>query len=221
MSKFPSYYTSEIKKTGGIKQYVQEKAIEKKPLLDRVIKYARRRKRILEAGSGSAAGAIYLADKGYSVVCIDNDKKMIKIAKNNASLFNKQPEFLLKDILHLNYPTNYFDVAFSHGVLEHFSDEKISNLINAELKVSNFVIVSIPSDFFKPEEAINGDERFLNVNHWKRIIKKTNGTLIETFSYFYHGEELRIKALRMINAFTFGILPLKKPYIGFVIKNGI
>ena len=140
MNKFLEYYSDEIKRYGGINNYVIFKSIEKKPLLDRIRKYAKNKKDILEAGCGSAANSIFLANNGFNVTCIDNNPEILKFASSNSSRFDNSPIFLKKDILRLPYLNRLFDVSFSHGVLEHYADDNIVNLIKT---ISNSKNVSI------------------------------------------------------------------------------
>ena len=219
MNSFIEYYNKEIEKHGGIENYVVAKAIEKRPLLARVMKYSKNNGRILEAGCGSATNSIYLLEKGFFVLCADKDKKILTFAKKNANFFGKKPTFVNKDIFDLIYPQNYFDVAYSHGVLEHFSNEDIIKLINKQLKIAKYVIFSVPSNFFVQKDAINGDERFLSRQYWRKLISKSNGTLIETFCYFCDSYNAKTKFWKLISKITVNKLPFKKPYIGFVIKN--
>ena len=88
MSKFLDYYNSEIEKYGGVKNYIIGKAKEKKPLMDRIYAYAERDKLILEAGCGTASNSIFLASKGFRVVGIDRDGKILDLARKNAKTFN-------------------------------------------------------------------------------------------------------------------------------------
>lgn len=219
MNKFLKYYSDEIKRYGGLNNYIIFKSIEKKPLLDRIRKYAKNKKEILEAGCGSAANSIFLANNGFNVICIDNNPEILKFARSNSSRFENSPIFLKKDILRLPYLNKSFDVSFSHGVLEHYADNKIIDLINSQLSVAQFVIVSVPSNFFKQKEAVNGDERFLDKKYWIKLISKTNGELVEIFSYFYDSDKLKIHLLKLISFLTLNKLPKTKPYIGFVIKR--
>jgi len=214
--KLEDYYASEIKKYGGTKEYVIAKAKEKKKLINLIIKYAKGG-RILEAGSGTASNSIFLANRGFEVVCIDKDKNIIKLSKKISKKFKRKPTFVNKNILNLK-PKEEFSVVFSHGVLEHFADEEIIRLINKELQLGKIVIFSVPSDFFKEREAINGDERFLSRKKWRQIIKQTNGEIIRVFSYFYDPDRLSVRLLKLLSKLTYGILPTKKPYMGFVLR---
>lgn len=98
---FNKYYESEIARYGGSQEYVLAKAKEKKPLLDRVIKFSKNGK-ILEAGSGSSANSIFLSNKGFDVTAIDNDSEMISLAKELSKSFNKKQKFLKQKIENCN-----------------------------------------------------------------------------------------------------------------------
>lgn len=219
MNKFITYYSSEIEKKCGIRNYVLAKSSEKRPLLDKVKRYSKN-KRILEAGCGSAANSIFLANEGFNLTCIDKDLVMLQFAKLNSKKFMKKPKFANVDIKKLSQLKNKFDVSFSHGVLEHYSDKEIICLINEQLNAANFVIISVPSNFFKANEAINGDERFLSEKQWINLISKTDGKLVESFGYFYDSNELRIRILKILSTLTLNKLPITKPYLGFVVSRG-
>ena len=216
MSKFIKYYSDEIEKCGGIENYIAIKSSEKKPLLDRIKKYAKN-KNIVEAGCGSAANSIFLANNGFNVTSIDRGADMLKFAKLNSRSFKNKPKFIKLDIKNIAELKNNFDISFSHGVLEHYLDNEIVELINSQFKVANFVLISVPSNFFRKDQAINGDERFLSKKYWINLINKTNGKLIESFAYFYDSNELKIKFLKFVSRLTLNKLPRTKPYIGFVI----
>ena len=89
------------------------------------------------------------------------------------------PKFMIDSILKLNYKNKEFDVSFSNGVLEHFSDEDIIKTIKRQLKIANTVIVGIPTKYFDDSEAMYGDERFLKLKFWREIISKAGGKIIE------------------------------------------
>ncbi len=215
---FSNYYQKEIERYGGNKKYVLAKAKEKQPLLSRIKKYANNKK-IIEAGAGSSSNSIYLANEGYDVTCLELDNNMIDLAKDISKSFPKQPRYLNKDIM--DFKEKNFSVCFSHGVLEHFDNKKTIGLINKQLEFSDYLIFSIPSDFFKQRQAINGDERFLSAKQWKEIISLSNGRIIESFSYFYDPDSFKLWILKLLSKLTFGGLPIKKPYLGFVVKKNV
>jgi 2-polyprenyl-3-methyl-5-hydroxy-6-metoxy-1,4-benzoquinol methylase len=215
---FKDYYLTEIKKYGGIDKYILAKSIEKKPLLERVMKFAYNKK-IIEAGSGSSTNSTFLASRGYNVTAVDSDSKMTKLSKLISKNKKNKPNFITGKIEGIK--DKDYSVVFSHGVLEHFNDGEIIDLINKELTLGSFLVFSIPSDYFKPHQAINGDERFLSIKEWRELIKRSNGVVIEEFSYFYDPDNLKLYFLKFLDKITFSKLPIKKPYIGFVVKKNV
>lgn len=214
MTKWSEYYKKEIEKAGGPKEFVIFKAKEKRELINEILKHTRRGGIILEAGCGTGAISSYISSLGYGVIAIDHDKQMIKLARQLSKSFNSKVNFAIKNIKDIKYPKNYFDVVFSHGVLEHFSDKEIINLINIELNSSKTVILSVPSNYFTEEQKIYGDERFLGIGDWEKILQRTNGLLIDKFGYYFQNSFYRFANQIFKNVFIH-----KAPYIGFVIKS--
>ena len=85
----------------------------------------------------------------------------------------------------LPFPPNYFDLVFSHGVLEHFTDKEIVTLLNMQLKISKILIFSVPSNYLSNKDRYFGNERFLSMGKWEGIINNTEGEVIETFGFHY------------------------------------
>ena len=56
------------------------------------------------------------------------------------------------DILNLQYKNNTFDVSYSNGVLEHFSDEEIIETLKQQMNISKYVFFRIPSTYFNMNE---------------------------------------------------------------------
>ena len=81
-----------------------------------------------------------------------------------------------------------FDLCYSVGVLEHFSDEEIINSISQQLKIAKRVIIVIPTKWFDDREALHGDDRFLTISYWRNLINKSGGKIIKEYSYSFKGK---------------------------------
>ena len=183
-SHWAEIYQKDVDKKGGNLPYVLNKIKKKKKLINIVKKYAK--KNIIECGSGTSVVSIYLATQGYKVTAVDLEDNVIKLAKNLAhdyysTLDNCKPKikFKKKTIFNLEYPKEKFDVAFSNGVLEHFNDEEIIEIIKQQLYVAKTTIVGIPTKYFESKEAKYGNERVLELSYWRNLIKKAGGKIIE------------------------------------------
>ena len=173
-------YIDEINEKGSISNYVNDKIKTKKNLIDLIKKYSPNKK-IIEAGSGTGILSTYLASLGFDSVAIDIDKDILNLSKKIAKEYGEKnkPKFMIDSILKLNYKNKEFDVSFSNGVLEHFSDKEIIKTIKKQLKIANTVIVGIPTKYFDDNEAMYGDERFLKLKFWREIISQAGGKIIE------------------------------------------
>lgn len=186
-------YIDEIALKGNIKNYVNYKIKNKKKLINLIKKYSPNKK-IMEAGTGTGIISTYMSSIGYDVTEVDIDEKIQDLAKKIANEYIKdsKPNFVIKNILELDYKNNYFDVIFSNGVLEHFCDEDIIKTLTLQLEQSNVVIVGIPTNFFNDDEALHGDERFLPIDKWRILIEESNGIIIEEASYDYRNFKEKI-----------------------------
>lgn len=173
-------YIDEINEKGSISNYVNDKIKTKKNLIDLIKKYSPNKK-IIEVGSGTGILSTYLASLGFDSVAIDIDKDILNLSKKIAKEYGakNKPKFMIDSILKLNYKNKEFDVSFSNGVLEHFSDKEIIKTIKKQLKIANTVIVGIPTKYFDDNEAMYGDERFLKLKFWREIISQAGGKIIE------------------------------------------
>lgn len=179
-------YLKDISKKDNIDNYITDKIKYKKPLINLIKKYAKNKK-IIEAGSGTGVVSTYMASLGYDTVGIDIDLKMIDLANQIANKYNSQnkPLFEQKSIFEMDYSKNKYDVSFSNGVLEHFKDEEIIDTLKQQLDVSNTVIFGIPTKYFNQEEAMYGDERYMDFKIWRNYIKQAGGIILEEKSMHY------------------------------------
>lgn len=205
-------YIKEIEEKKSISNYINDKIKTKKNLIELIKKYAPNKK-IIEAGSGTGVLSTYLASIGFDSLAIDIDKDILKLSKNIAQQYKSKnkPKFKLDSILDLNYHKEEFDVSFSNGVLEHFTDKEIITTLKKQMKIAKIVIVGIPTKYFDDKEAMYGDERFLKIKYWREIIEKSGGKIIEEKSCHY------LTKIKILFNFKKYFRPF--PYRIFVIKK--
>lgn len=209
-------YQADVDKKGGNIPYILNKINKKKKLVHLIKKYAK--KTIIECGSGTSVVSIHLASLGYQVTAIDIEDDVIKLSKSLATDYFAtlketlgELKFEKKSIFELGYPKDSFDVAFSNGVLEHFTDEEIVEIIKQQLFVAKTTIVGIPTKYFSPKEAKYGNERVLELSYWRKLIKNSGGMIIEEVSM-----DREPLSKRLVN-FKKYFKP--KPYHLFVVKK--
>lgn len=176
-SQWASYYTKKVSAETSFKAYLERKISTKTTFLSHVTGQT-----LVEAGCGSAVLSCHFALQGKNVIAIDQDASMIGLAKHWAQSISANVNFLQQDLTQLKL-RSHVDCIFSNGVLEHFDDSTIISTLNQHVQQAKKVVFAIPSDFFNPAEAINGDERFLSTSHWLNLINRSQSKLIDRFNY--------------------------------------
>ena len=203
-------YKDEIDKI-GVKKYIKNKIKCKKIYIKIIEKYAN--KTIIETGCGTGIISLYLAQKGYKVVAIDNDEKMINLAKQISSIAKENeniPEYLKEDIINCKFDRQ-FDVAFSNGVYEHFNDKTIINTIKNIFNFCQYNILSVPTNFFNKKEATYGNERFMSKKYWLKIFDSANFQVVEIKRF---DDRKFVKKIIQVKKWF-----KNKPFIIFVLKK--
>lgn len=186
-------YLKDIEKKGTLENYVDDKIKNKKVLINLIKKYSKNNK-LIESGSGTGVLSTYMASLGYDVTGIDIDKDILKLSKKIAKNYNSKnkPNFQIKSIFELDYKKNNFDVSFSNGVLEHFTNEQIIDTLKQQMKIAKIVIFGIPTKYFNQEEAMYGDERYMSYKFWRSLINDAGGMILEEKSMHYMNKRKRL-----------------------------
>jgi len=167
--------------------------------------------KILEAGCGLGIDGVYLSHLKYKVKAVDNNEKVLKLAKHHNNYFHGSVEFDLQDIFNLNFKEKEFKVSFSQGVLEHFNPIKIKKALKEQLRVADYVLFSVPSiNMIKisGHSKSFGDENYWLLYEWLKIIKDFN--LVDYNGYGFN------RTGRLIDKFNKIIL--KEKFKKFVIN---
>jgi len=132
-----------------------------------ILKY--KPKRALEVGCGTARMTFFLSFFVKDVVALDKDPQLIKQGMNFSRKFKrKKIKFICGDAFDLPFKDNLFDVVFSQGLLEHFSDKNIHKLIDEQIRVARYVIFSVPNKNYPKMDF--GNERLMSKEKWESIL---------------------------------------------------
>jgi ubiquinone/menaquinone biosynthesis C-methylase UbiE len=128
----------------------------------------------LEFGCGTGFHSCFISKFVKHLVCLDLNKDTIEIAKQNMKKFGKEEKvsFVVGDVFHLPFRPKSFDVAFSQGLLEHFDNNYIKEILWQITKCSKKIIASVPSINYPQYDL--GDERLLSLDKWALLLSEYN-----------------------------------------------
>ena len=93
------------------------------PWMKRTIDFSvARNKRLLEIGHGMGTDLRSFCEEGAEVYGIDITEEHHHLAKLNFETHGKSCTLKLNDGADIDFPPDYFDIAYSHGVLHHTPD---------------------------------------------------------------------------------------------------
>ena len=110
-------------------------------------KFIKKNKICIDIGSGSGRWANFLINKIKKIYLLEPSEKAINVSKKRYQK-KKNIIFINKEIKNLNTKNNYFDFAYSLGVLHHISYPKQAfKIINKKLKKNSPFLVYLYHDF--------------------------------------------------------------------------
>jgi SAM-dependent methyltransferase len=145
------WFAHNIAARGGLFKYVYDSWVFNSTLYDTLFRILPPPKKVIEIGCGYGIDTILLACFGYEVMAVDIDEKMLSKAMDNASLFERvgstPVKFELADAFDLSKYYGEYDIAFSDGVIEHFTPEEAARAIREQAKAARFVVVAVPTRY--------------------------------------------------------------------------
>lgn len=93
------------------------------PWMPRVIDFSvARGKKLLEIGHGMGTDLLTFAETGAEVYGIDITEEHHRLATRNFAMHGRSAVLRLCDAAVIDFPSGFFDVVYSHGVLHHTPD---------------------------------------------------------------------------------------------------
>lgn len=154
--------------------------------------------KILETGFGFATTTELLRDLGYDVYGIDLEPRAIEDAiKRYPSLRGK---LRVGDILDPSVYTDSYESIIHQGVLEHFCDADIQEILRLQSGKCKNIIFDVPNSLRQNKESEGVMTRFESPEFWEQMIGDV-GLEYERFGRTYDGgDDLLPSALRHYNS---------------------
>lgn len=181
--------------------------------------------RILEIGCAGGRKLVLFHQKfGYDVYGIDFSRAGCDLAEELLRRKNVKGRVICGDVFDSSFQEKYkgyFDVVFSEGVVEHFSDP--NEIVGAHLellKKGGFLIITMPNysdgSIYRKGARLDGREKYLVRTHNVKLMKMANfrkfaeglGNIeIRYLSYVYPIEfPIRIRYLSYLISYVIGYL---------------
>ena len=134
-------------------------------------------KRALEIGSGTGLQSCFVSYFGISIISIDCDSRVIKMASLVSKHYHgKDVSFVVADARCLPFKEKVFGSSFSQGLLEHLDNKTIVDIISETKKaVNGKILFSVPSINFPQQDF--GNERLMHPLEWKTILNVFNARI--------------------------------------------
>jgi len=100
---------------------------------------------VIELGCGSALLAVLLSSMGYRVLAVDNDPRVVTMAKRNNDRLGGNAKVELMDLFSAHDLGRIFDLAYSEGVVEHFSGSRLKEAVRIHGELGRKVMIVVPS----------------------------------------------------------------------------
>ncbi len=137
---------------------------------------------LLEVGSGTGSMSIFLSYFVDRVLSVDLSTEIVGRCEDANRRLKGSASFAECDAFSLEeFPQHEFDVAFSQGFFEHFSDEEILRLLQQQARAARRVVFSVPNDMYPRQDF--GNERLLSKDWWDEMVRRSGLRLIESKNY--------------------------------------
>ena len=138
--------------------------------------------KVLEVGAGTGVLGWPLAQAGIEVTCLDNDEEVLRMCEINAKVLGANIKYVFGDGFDIPFEESSFNLAYSEGLVEHYSDDDIHRLLEEQLRVAPIVVVGVPLEGCT--DIAFGNERWLSVAEWERIL----GDYLALRAFAYNNE---------------------------------
>ena len=111
---------------------------------DPVLRCTKSGQTVIETGSGTGQLSGAIARNGRKTFLLDLSLKNLEFSRSVFKCAGIEGDFVQADILQrLPFRGGSFDCVFSHGVLEHFSEDEIGYIIKESARVAKSTVISI------------------------------------------------------------------------------
>jgi SAM-dependent methyltransferase len=138
--------------------------------------------RLLDIGCGSGIYTSLLAHHGYHVTGIDEEPRIVSLAKEMAEYLRAPARFEQGSAFDLRAWHGQFDLVYSLGVVEHFDADVTMELLREQARCARFVLAAIPTKHTRLSGPLT-DERLYTRRQFERLVRGAGLRIRESFIY--------------------------------------
>jgi 2-polyprenyl-3-methyl-5-hydroxy-6-metoxy-1,4-benzoquinol methylase len=180
--RWTEYIRGGIERAGGPVPFALNQWSFLAPITAAIARHCRSRGRLLDVGCGAGIYSSLLAQHGYQVTGVDEEPRIVALAREMAEYFRAPAVFDQGSAFDLYAWHNRFDLVYSLGVVEHFDADVTVELIKEQSRCAPLVMVIIPTRHTRFSGPPT-DERFYSRRQFERLIAKTGLHIRESFVY--------------------------------------
>ena len=163
----------------GSRRLLEGNIMANAPFIQELARLTKPGDKVLEVGAGSGVMGWPLAQAGVLVTSLDNDKEVLRMAEINCRTLGANIELVYGDAFKIPFDADSFALAYTEGLLEHYSDAEIHALLVEQFRVAPLVVLAVP---MKGVEGITfGNERWLSYDEWEKLLG--GYAALKAFSY--------------------------------------
>jgi ubiquinone/menaquinone biosynthesis C-methylase UbiE len=135
-------------------------------------------KKILEVGAGPGLETLILQHDGFESIASDIDARIPSQVHVPMGINNT----LRADTQELPFHNQVFDVVYSSGLIEHFSDEDIIKMLKEQLRVAKYCYFEVPLLELKiiTPHLLDQGERWFTAEEWLEKMSQMGFKVKET-----------------------------------------
>jgi len=152
----------------GSRRLLEGSIMANGPFVEELARLVKVGDKVLEVGAGTGVLGWPLAQAGVAVTCLDNDQEVLRMCEINAKVLGADIKYVFGDAFEIPFEESSFNLGYSEGLLEHYSDEDIHRLLAEQLRVAPIVVVGVPLEGCN--DIAFGNERWLSVGQWEEIL---------------------------------------------------
>jgi SAM-dependent methyltransferase len=180
--RWTEYIRGGIERAGGPIPFALSQWSFLAPITAAIQRNTPARGRLLDIGCGAGIYSSLLAHHGYQVTGIDEEPRIVALAREMAEYFRAAAAFEQGSAFHLQPWHGRFDVVYSLGVVEHFDADVTVKLIEEQARCAPVVVIAVPTRHTRFSSPPT-DERFYSRPEFERLVARTGLLIKESFVY--------------------------------------